>query len=166
MKKLFICIIITFTFLGCATISRSKVIPYILSIEAENSIYQKIKDYDKNKIAFYFERIEKNKNRIHLLKDGINDKYSFSNRKLFINDRFYPLIFDNDDNFYVEMVNNFPVVFKFEDETEMKSNKFKMPNIEERIKNKNLYIKSMIKRLIEISTNWVVDDNGKLIETN
>jgi hypothetical protein len=165
MKKIITLIVICIVFWNCSTRRNEKVIPYIVSIDAENSIYQTIKDLKQNGIVFYFENVEDKKFKIHLIQDEV-DIYSFSNRKLFINDRFYPLVFDNDYKFFVKMENGYPIVSKFEDETERNSSVIKMPSIDERMKNKQLYIKDSKKNIIDWSTYWVVDERGNLLETN
>lgn len=165
MKKVFL-ILIIINLYSCSSVKKRNVIPYILSIDAENSIYQKIKNQNKEEVEFYFERLSENKNKIHLRVNKSNEKDEISNRKLFINDCFYPLIFDLDYLFYVKLKNNYPIVSIFEDEKELKSNEIKMPSIEERVKNKMLYIKDAKKYIIDFSIYWLVDNNGNLLETN
>jgi hypothetical protein len=166
MKKSLYLTLVLILILSCSTLKTNKVIPYLVSIEAENSIYQAINNLNKEKIAFYFENLSDGKFKVHLIKDGINDKYSFSNRKLFINDKFYPIIFDNDYKFFVKTENNYPIISKFEDESEKKSTVVKMPSIYERIKNRNLYIRDSKINIIDFSIYWIVDTKGNLVETN
>lgn len=166
MKKIIVLIIISFTFYNCSSVYTEKVIPYSVSIESENSIYHTIESLNQNNISFYFETLEDNKFKIHLITDGINGNYFFSNRKLFVNDKFYPLVFDTDYKFFVRMKDNYPIISKFEDDTEKKSTVIKMPEIEERVKNINLYLKDSKRKIIDSSTYWVVDVKGNLLETN
>jgi hypothetical protein len=166
MKKTIILIIFSLVVTNCSTIPKNNIIPYLLSIEAESSIYDNIKNSNKDSIAFYFERLSDNKFKVHLLKEGILDEYSVSNRKLFINDKFYPLIFDIDYKFYVKMKNSYPIVSKFENEDEKKSVSITMPNINERMKNRLLYIRDGRYPRIELSIYWIVDNKGNLLETN
>ncbi len=162
MKK----IILLFTFISITNLYSQKntIIPYILDINTENSIYQYIKEKKQDSIAFYFERLENDKFKIHLSQKSRSA--ADSNRKLFINDKLYSIIFDMDYIFYVKAKDDFPIVTKFKDYREREFDIVKMPNIEERIKNKSLYAKDQIKSIIDWSTFWVVDQNGKLIETN
>lgn len=166
MKKIIFLIAVCVALYSCSATHNEKTIPYLVSIEVENSIQQAISNLNKESVAFYFENLPDYKFKIHLMVDGIKDRYSFSNRKLFINDKFYPLIFDNDYKFFVKMENGYPVVSKFEDDTERKSTIIKMPSIDERIKNKQLFMKDSKINNIDWSTFWVVDDKGRLLETN
>lgn len=166
MKKLLYLAFVLITTLSCSTLQTNKIIPYLVSIETENSIYQMINNLNKEKIVFYFENLPDSKFKIHLFKDGMNNKYSFSNRKLFINDRFYPIIFDTDYKFFVKTENNYPIISKFEDESEKKSNVVKMPSINERIKNRNLYIRDSKINIVDFSIYWIIDAKGNLLETN
>ncbi len=162
MKKtilLFLCL-----FLANLYSQKTTIVPYLLNIDAENSIYKFIKTESQDSIAFYFERIEKEKIKIHFTKG--DSKSLISNRKLFINDKFYPIIFDTDYSFFVNTENDFPTVQKFEDKGERNFKVVKMPTIAERLKNKSLYAQNKIMNVIDWSTFWIVDLNGKLLETN
>ena len=143
---------------------KNSIIPYILDIETENSIYQFIKKEKQDNIAFYFEHIENGKIKIHFTTQNSNKVDS--NRKLFVNDKFYPIIFDSDYSFFVKIKDNFPIIQRFEDDSEREFKVVKIPTIEERLKNKSLYAKDKIINNIDWSTFWVIDVNGKLIETN
>jgi len=126
------------------------------------SIYKKSKKQDS--IAFYFEKLKNDRIKIHFTQKSL--RTADSNRKLFINDKFYSIIFDTDYQFYVKAENDFPIMTKFKDDREREFKIVKMPDIEERLKNKSLYVKDGIRSIIDWSTFWVVDQNGKLIETN
>ncbi len=162
-KIYIIALLIITQFLSNCSSQRNAVIPYILGIDTENSIYQSIKGNDKN-ISFYFEHLSKDKYKIHLAKS--DNKFLASNRKLFINDKFYPITLDTDYSFYVKSENNYPIISKFEDEDEKKSNVIKIPDISERLKNKSLYLKDKITLNIDWSIYWIIDGNGNLLETN
>lgn len=158
-----IVVVIVVQFLSNCSSQKNVVIPYILAIETESSIYQSIKGNDKN-VSFYFEHLPENKYKIHL-STGDTKFLAFS-RKLFVNDKLYPIIFDADYSFYVKSQNNFPTISKFENEDERKSISIKMPDIAERLKNKSLYIKDVKTNNMDWSTYWIVDANGNLLETN
>ena len=162
MKK--ILSLLTLLFFLNSFSQKNTIIPYILDIDAENSIYQFIKDKKQENIAFYFERLENEKIKIHFTQKS--RRSADSNRKLFINDKFYSVIFDLDYMFYVKANDNFPLVSKFKDDREREFEIVKIPNIEERMKNRDLYAKDGIKNIIDWSTFWIVDEDGKLIETN
>ena len=158
--------ILLFTFLYISNLYSQKntIIPYVLDINSENSIYQYIKEKKQDSIAFYFERLENDKIKIHLSQKS--RRSADSNRKLLINDKLYSIIFDLDYIFYVKSKDDFPIVTKFKDDREREFDIVKMPNIEERMKNKSLYAKDQIKSIIDWSIFWIVDQNGKLVETN
>jgi len=166
IKKILLLSILGFVFSNCVAQNMEKAIPYLFTIDTENSIYKYIKESKKDSIAFFMESMPNEKYKIHVFLDGIQENYSFSNRKLFINDRFYPLILDTDYFFYVKMENDFPVVSKFEDESERKSNVIRMPDIKEREKNKSLYLRDEKIKLICLSVYWIIDKKGNLIETS
>ena len=166
MKKIYNLTLLIILITSCNSLPKNYVIPYILSIDVENSINSNIKDIDKKNISFYLEILPENQYKIHLLKYKINESYSFSNRKIFINDRFFPLIFDLDYKFHVKMIDYYPIVSKFTDESERNLTTFKMPTTEERFINKSLYIKDRILPRFEMTTFWIFDNSGKLLETN
>lgn len=166
MKKKISLVFLSILFINCSTINKTKTIPYILSIEAENSIYNTLKNLNKDSITFYFEALNDKKFKFSLLRKGNLEEYSFSNRKLFINDKFYPLILETDYIFFLDMKDDYPIISIFENEDEIKSNSIKMPKIEERVKNKNLYLKDGRVPIIENNEYWIVDNKGGLIETN
>ncbi len=162
MKSKYSILIFLFSFLiNCRSIPEMKIIPYLVSIETEDSIYGKIKSM--NNVSFYLEHISTNEYKIHLME---SEKSNQSNRMIFINDKFYPLFFDTDYLFYVKMKNNYPIVSKFENEDEKKSSEIKIPTIDERIKNKNLFLRDRTSLNIDWSIFWVVDSKGNLIKTN
>ena len=160
MKKIILSTIIALIANACY--SQDKIISYILDIEAENSIYQFIKNDSNDEKAFYFENIGQKRIKIHLRKPFIDSSYS--NRKLFINDKLYPIIFDTDEYFYVKSENSFPIINKYDKNGNPEF--IKMPSISERMKNRDLYGKSQKHSIIDWSTYWIVDEKGKLIETN
>jgi len=163
MKKILVLILILI--LSKANAQSDSIIPYLLDIETESSIYQFIKSQKKqDSIAFYFEKLKNDRIKIHFTQKSL--RTADSNRKLFINDKFYSIIFDTDYQFYVKAENDFPIITKFKDDREREFKIVKMPDIEERLKNKSLYVKDGIRNIIDWSTFWVVDQNGKLIETN
>ena len=162
MKKILVLILISI--LSKANAQSNSSIPYLLDIETESSIYQFIQRQKQDSIAFYFEKLENDRIKIHFTQKSL--RTADSNRKLFINDKYYSIIFDTDYQFYVKAENDFPIITKFKDDREREFEIVKMPNIEDRLKNKYLYAKDGIKQLIDWSTFWIVDQNGKLIETN
>jgi hypothetical protein len=145
MKK----IIILFTLLYITNLysQNNAIIPYVFKIETENSIYEFIKDKKQDSIAFYFERLESNKIKIHLIKKS--RRSADSNRKLFVSDKYYPIIFDTDYMFYVKSDNDFPVVTRFKNDRERESEIVILPNIDESLKSKTLYLKDGIRSIID-----------------
>jgi len=165
MKKIILIIAIALCISSCATTPKERNIPYSVSIDAEYSIFKAIQNLKQDKISFYLEHISDDKFQIHLL-ESINENYSFSNRKLFINDKFYPLIFDTDYLFFVKTENGYPIVTKFENDDEKKFEVIKTPSISERFNNKSLYARDMKINRIDWSIYWIVDSKGNLLETN
>lgn len=165
MKKIIILILAFLTF-SCSSVNRDKTIPYILSIDAEESIYKSLQSQNNDGLYFFFEHLPNNNFKIHLFEDGFNHEFYFSNRRLLINDRFYPIIFDTDYFFYLEKKDNIPVVLKFKNEDEKQSETVKIPTILERSKNRTLYAYKKKHQIIDHSIFWIVDLKGNLIETN
>lgn len=165
MKSKFyvILLIVLLKFFSACSVRQNVFIPYILGLEAEQSIYQAIEHNEKN-ISFYFESLLGKKYKVHLY--DRKDIFSSSQRKLFINDKFYPIVFDTDYKFYVKLQNNFPTIRKFENYEERKSNYVRIPSIEERLKDNSLYLKDVITNNIDWSTYWIVNEDGDLLETN
>jgi hypothetical protein len=162
MKKIILSLFVI-NLIGCESLPKENIVPYVLSIEAENSIYKAIKNENKDSIIFYFKQLSIDKFEFDLLK---GDKYSFSNRKLYVNDQFYPLIFETDYIFYSKMVDGKPLVLKFNDDTEKKSSQVKIPDIQERLINKSLYSIMRKKNILDMTIFWIVDSKGNLLETN
>ncbi|WP_130734564.1 hypothetical protein [Flavobacterium sp. J27] len=162
MGKLFLFLLATIT--SNLVNAQENTIAYLLDWETENAIYQYIefRKINKETITFEFENLDAQNIKIHLSQKTTNDINS--DRKLFINDRLYPIIFSTDNWFYTQTENNFPQVLK--EITMDKTIQVPIPNLEERKKNATqygYYKKAVIR---DWSFYWVVDKNGKLIDTN
>ena len=158
------CILIFLLFLLTSNLiaQENTIIPYILNIQSEKAIYDHIEFKDKDSISFLLEHLDGNKFKIHLT--TIDSRFAKSNRKLFVNDRFYPLYFRTDDSFYVELINDFPVVSKMLNDTE--NSEIPIPSIAERLKDQSSYWKTRIYTIIDLSAYWIINEKGQLLETN
>jgi hypothetical protein len=148
--------------ISCST-KKNVIIPYLLDLSTEKSVYKEIINSNKN-IVFYFESLPENKIKIYLVSLYDNDFLS-TNRKLFINDKFYPVIFEHDYSFYSNLGNDGKPVTAFE----VNKYKFKdipIPTIQEREKNPDAYGYKRKLIIIDNSIYWIIDKKGKLIETN
>ncbi len=103
MKKLIV-LSLLIGFVNCKSTqhANNNFIPYLLPLETESAIFKEMSYIpSEKKIAFYFD-FEKN-GSINIWADTFSNGYSkevrLSNRKLFINDKFYPLVFSTDETF-------------------------------------------------------------------
>lgn len=149
-------------FFGCSSVKKIAVIPYVVDLNTEKSMYNEILKSDKS-IAFYIEHLSDETLKFHLITP--NDKeFLQSNRKLFINDKFYTLIFDSDYWFYSKMEVDKPEV-SFEAVKNV-SKDMPFPSIQEREKNSEVYGYKKKSIIIDNSIYWIVDKKGKLLKTN
>ncbi|KFF03183.1 hypothetical protein [Flavobacterium reichenbachii] len=152
-----------FLFTGCSSINTKDIIPYFIGFDAEKSIYEEVSKSTEKDVVFYIEHLADTTLKFHLINSRDND-FLITNRKLFINDRFYPVIFDTDYLFYSEIKNGHPII-----SFEVKKNTYEdisIPSIEEREKNIELYGYKKKLLIIDNSIYWVVDKKGKLLHTN
>lgn len=162
--------IITFVLIiiciGCSSTKDKKIIPYLLNKNTEESIYNELLKLNENRIVvFYLEHLPNSNFKIHLIDGSDKDEFISTNRQLFINNKFYPLIFDTDYFFYTDMENNYPSIVSIDAKT-LKETKISIPKIDERIKNPESYASTRKTLLIDNSFYWVIDNRGRLIETN
>lgn len=150
---------ITMLFLiGCSSARHNSIIPYIVDLKVEKSIYKVISEA-KGQIGFYITHLSDSKLMI-ILNYAENREKSITNRMLFINDSFYPITFDTDYLFYAEIKREKPI-FGVGNGVEID-----MPIISEREKMEFYDLKKR-KPLFDHYTYWIIDKiNGKLIETN
>lgn len=144
-------------------ISAQNTIPYLVNLETEKSIYKEILNKPKEDVAFFMESLSDKTFKIHL----INFKSSalqITNRKLFVNNEFYPIIFYTDYLFYTELKGDKPLV-SFEESKNVYKN-ISIPTIEEREKNNHLYGLKRKSIIIDNSIYWIVNNKGDLLETN
>ena len=151
-------------FISCTSVkNETYVIPYVIDVIAEKSIYKEVFKSTEKNIVFYIEHLSDSTLKFHLINS--NDKeFLATNRKLFINDKFYPIIFDTDYLFYSEMKDGQPIV-----SYEVKKNiyeKISIPNIQVREKNPELYGYKKKSLIIDNSIYWILDKKGKLLQTN
>jgi hypothetical protein len=164
MKKILILLTLTFLYSCSSLKARQNIIPYLFDIQTEKSIYDNIFSFKNDgTVGFYLEYLQDSTYKIHLFK-GIDKKLEITNRKLFVNDRFYPLIFDTDYIFHIDTKDNYPIVSSEEKLNEEKT--IKIPTIIERKKNLDLYGYGKKLLIIDNSVYWIIDKKGKLLETN
>ncbi|SIN69991.1 hypothetical protein SAMN04488055_0733 [Chitinophaga niabensis] len=147
---------------GCSTMKRSNVIPYVVDLNTEKSIYNEILR-TKEDIAFFVEHLSDETLKFHLA-TLYQKEFIQSNRKLFINDKFYPIVFDSDYWFYSKIKANKPVVTI--EERKYVYKEIPMPSIQEREKSPHSYGYPKKISVIDHSIYWIVDKKGKLIKTN
>ena len=145
---------------GCSSNKYTNTIPYLISLDAEKSIYNKISKLENNSVMFYFEHLPNLNYKIYLVSRIGKNEFSSTNRKLFINENFYPIIFDTDYQFYSKLKEGYPTVL-LEDKKEIK-----IPIISEREKNVDLYGYNRKNLIIDNTYYWVIDKKGKLVESN
>lgn len=149
-------------FLSCSSVKQQSII-YLLDKTAEKSIYDKINKNDVKSIAFYMMNSSDSTYRLYLMEDFNDDFILKTNRKLFINNQSYPLVFETDYLFYSETKDNTPIISVDDNENEQR--KITIPPIDERYKNSDIY--SFPRRYLMIhSYFWVIDIHGKLVEPN
>jgi hypothetical protein len=147
---------------ACSTTKRSTVIPYVVDLNTERSIYNEILK-EKKDIAFLVEFLPDETLKFHLITP--NDKeFLKSNRKLFINDKFYPIIFYSDYWFYSKMKADKPVVSLEEQKNIYKE--IPMPDIREREKDPGAYGYPKKILILDHGIYWIVNKKGELIKTN
>lgn len=145
---------------SCSVKKQAEMIPYVLDLNAEESIYNEIlRSKGNGKNVFFVEFMSDSMLKFSLL-DIDNKEALITNRKLFINDKFYPIVFETDYFFYTEIKGFKPVVLN-EDDREIV-----MPTIKERKRNIGKYGYKKRVLIIDNSLYWIVNRKGELIETN
>ncbi|WP_406845198.1 hypothetical protein [Flavobacterium soyae] len=149
---------------SCTSIkTNDTLIPYVIDIGAEKSIYNEISKVKHKDVVFYIEHLSDSTLKFHLINSNGKD-FLRTDRKLFVNDKFYPIIFDTDYLFYSEMKDGKPIV-----SLEVKKNSYEeipIPSIQEREKNPELYGFKKKSVMIDNSLYWILDRKGKLLKTN
>ncbi len=136
---------------SCQTIVKSTLvedsfIPYLLPLETEKAIYEKIKDLSlENYLGFTFEFNSDGTISIYtdIFKQKFGRDHTLTNRKIFVNDKFYPLVFNLDDTFYAESKGGFPAINVSRVDPKNKRNDIiteeKLSNLEQREKLRAVY---------------------------
>ncbi|SCY14828.1 hypothetical protein SAMN02927916_1272 [Flavobacterium anhuiense] len=151
-------------FISCTTIkTNNTVIPYLVDIGAEKSIYNEISKNRDRDVVFYVEHLSDSTIKFHLISSNGND-FLRTDRKLFVNDKLYPIIFDTDYLFYSEMKDGKPIISM--EVTKNSYEEIPIPSIEEREKNPELYGFKKKSIMIDNSIYWILDQKGKLLKTN
>ena len=149
-------IIVSSQILSCQTLRETAVkednnfIPYLLPIETEEALYKEIKPILSESVllGIRFEFINEGVINVYLnvFRNGYDRDHSLTNRKVFINDTFYPLVFDVDDTFYAVTQQGMPTwnVSRADPENRRKDiiTNEKIPSLEERKKLRAVYQRS------------------------
>ncbi|MDR2223112.1 MAG: hypothetical protein LBE34_10290 [Flavobacteriaceae bacterium] len=145
---------------SCSVKKQAEMIPYVLDLNVEESIYNEIlRSKGNGKKVFFVEFMSDSMLKFSLL-DIDNKEALITNRKLFINDKFYPIVFETDYFFNIGIKDSKPVVFN-EDDKEIA-----MPTIKERKNNIGQYGYKKTVLIIDNSLYWIVNRKGELIKTN
>lgn len=141
MKRILVIISIMFLAIGCKAQLNNKndFIPYLLPLKTERVIYNKIKTIPKEKhIAFSFHYNGDGTINVYvdIFSKGIDKEHKLTNRKLFINDQFYTLVFNLDETFRAELKDDNIIVEKVcsPRKGEETFEKINIPNLSEREK--------------------------------
>jgi len=127
-------------------------IPYLLPIDTEQALYDEIKILllDKVELGLTFQFISTGAIDIYIniFRKGYDRDHVLTNRKVFINDTFYPLVFKVDDTFFAVAKGGFPIWNVSRTDPENKRNDIfteeKIPSLEERRKLRAVYQRSNV----------------------
>ncbi len=109
-KGLKLSMVLLFIFVGCRTSKINNSIPYILPRKVEHKLYKIVKEKPESRFSFYLSQKDNNIFEITVSESKNNfeeiDNFNYikkSNRKVLINDKFYPLVFASDYLFGTDM---------------------------------------------------------------
>ncbi|MHC5310907.1 hypothetical protein ACYSNM_12755 [Myroides sp. LJL116] len=129
-------------------------------MKTEESIYNEILRFKGNgEKVFFVEFMSDSMLKFNLI-DIDNRELLLTNRMLFINDKFYPIVFETDYFFNTEVKDFKPVVLNERDK------EIAMPSLKDRKKNIEKYGYKKRVLIIDNSLYWIVNKKGELIETN
>jgi DNA-binding LytR/AlgR family response regulator len=111
MKNIILLVFLTSFIIGCGSSKLNKSIPYLLPDSVESKLYNVIKDEPEYNFAFYLIHEKDDIYKIIMLRNKQKDYKAIdsfdyikkSNRKVFINNKFYPLVFRSDYIFGTDM---------------------------------------------------------------
>ncbi len=152
---------VSIQFLSCQTVKDVTIttqedtfIPYILPIETEEAIYEKIKPLLLESVLLGV-KFKHNTGGwidiyIGVFRNGYDRDHNLTNRKIFINDTFYPLVFNVDYTFNAFSRGGFPLWNVSRADPKNKRNDIstveKVPSLEERKKIRGVYKRDYILR--------------------
>ncbi|TPN84384.1 hypothetical protein [Aquimarina algicola] len=153
-------------------------IPYELPFETEKVIYKEIQQLKEEykHIAFTFDFNDDATIDVYMrtFKNSLPEYHKLSNMKVFINDRFYPLDFNLDEHFQMELKNDIPIIKKHcWTNVRPRSETYEtipLPNIEEREKLFNnpdfspIYKQNTL--IIDYPPILKIDIKGRIIKSN
>lgn len=175
MKNKILSFIFLFLFIGCSISEKanqyknkteySNVI-YLLSMEAEYSIYSYISKYNEYECFFLFEFLDDNKIKIHLRdKKGYKD-FLPSNRKLYIDNKYYDIMFKTDFSLFVATKNDVPQVWYGDNPKKKLDQYIDIPSVSVRKSKPENFGYERKLNIIDLSIYWIVNSHGDLIESN
>ncbi len=154
--------VITGQILSCQTVKstitdksiseQDNFIPFLLPIDTEQALYDEIKTLFSDKVklgvTFQFTSTGAIDVYINVFRKGYDRGHTLTNRKIFINDTFYPLVFEVDDTFFAVAKGGFPIWNVSRTDPENKRNDIvteeKIPSLEERKKLRAIYQRSNV----------------------
>ncbi|RKN77817.1 hypothetical protein [Ulvibacterium marinum] len=171
MRKLINFTILCLILSGCASNIKKSRITYLFPVETENSISEFLKGQKSKFAVFYFERVKDNPTtKVHVetfkSKEALETALSNStlgNRYVFIDYKYYPVLFDYDFKFYSNEKNGKPQVSVINEANGNQEEK-DIPALTYRMKNQHLigYKKNI--RIIDWSNYVIIDDKGNIVE--
>ena len=175
MKNKILSFIFLFLFIGCSISEKanqyknkneySNVI-YLLSIEAEYSIYSYISKHNEYECFFLFEFLDDNKIKIHLRdKKGYKD-FLPSNRKLYIDNKYYDIMFKTDLSLQIASMNDVPQVWYGNNSKKKLDQNINIPSISVRNSKPENFGYERKFQILDLSVYWIVNHQGDLIESN
>jgi len=112
MRKVFLLVILLFTIGSCKSTKVSEPITYFLPRAVEEELFKIISEQKEIDYCFYLLSKSEYKYEIFIIEDELNNnfksvnKYRYvdnTNRKLLVNDKFYPLVFATDYAFGTDL---------------------------------------------------------------
>jgi hypothetical protein len=139
---------------------------YLLSTEAEYSIYSYISKYNEYECFFLFEFLDDNKIKIHLRDKKDYKDFLPSNRKLYINNKYYDIMFKTDFSLYIGTKNDVPQVWYGDNPKKKLDQYIDIPNVSVRNSKPENFGYERKLNIIDLSIYWIVNSQGDLIESN
>ena len=173
MRKLVIfCCTIVFFLNSCKVtkLEKSKIV-YLFPPETEKTLFRFIEKIKEKPVIFYLERTSDDKAiKLHLevfenmtaLKRNFSN-FTNTNRFVFVDNKYYPIMFDYDYDFYTLIKDGTLQVSLLDNETKNETDK-DIPSLNFRLKNPHLIGYKKRIRLIDWSNYLLLDNKGNILE--